>query len=149
VQTSRALSAVLALVSCQGATLECVERTRESSAVREAGYVYGVIDAVMTQIALESVVLRALRSRAGFDASAHKAAHSSMRLALFRMATSASESPQFHDSLRAIAHSCHDRGAVLVWAMLHHLEPAQLASVSEVLLDLADSRSCVPNASYA
>lgn len=132
--------AAMALVGSQGETLECIERTRRRSAeAREGGHVTSIIDAAMVQIALERVVVGALSSRSDFDVREHRSAHASMRLALFRLATAPAESPAFVEALRLLERTFGDRTASLVWAMLHQLDPDQLARVKDALAELFDS----------
>jgi hypothetical protein len=58
-----------------------------------------MLDAAMAQLALETAALRVLREHGDVDADEHHAAHGRARVALFRMATSPSDSAIFGSAL--------------------------------------------------
>jgi hypothetical protein len=74
------------------------------AAAREDERVIAVLDAAMAQLAMEAAALRARAEEGGVaDPQPHFAAHGRARVALFRMATSPSDSHAFEQALRELA----------------------------------------------
>ncbi|HEX3345345.1 MAG TPA: hypothetical protein VHS09_12265 [Polyangiaceae bacterium] len=90
-----------------------------------------VLDAAMAQLAVEGAALRALADHAEVDTREHFDAHGRARLALFRMATSPSDSvtvAHAFDELRAaFVHRTHSLAGTLV----EHLDAQALARLGE------------------
>jgi hypothetical protein len=109
------------------------------AAARKDDGVLAILDAAMAQLAIEAAALRAL-SDAGVavDPRPHFAAHARARLALFRMATSPSDSSAFEHSLRDLAEAFGDRPHHLA-AQLERLGGPALARLDEELAALAAS----------
>jgi hypothetical protein len=73
------------------------------AAARNDERVTAVLDAAMAQLATEAAALRARAEEGAGDPRPHFAAHRRARLALFRMATSPSDSGAFEQALRELA----------------------------------------------
>jgi hypothetical protein len=125
------------LLRAQQSTLECVRRAADATRARADDRIVDLIDAVQTQLALEALVLAALRAVNSQDLRLHALAHGCMRLALLRAATSASSSAAYARSLREIEESCAERSAALADLIGERLEPGALARLEERLAGLA------------
>jgi hypothetical protein len=125
------------LLRAQQSTLECVRRAAEATRARADGPIVDLIDAVQTQLALESLVLRALRADDAEDLRLHALAHGCIRLALLRASTSASSSVAYARSLREIEESCSGRCAALADCVVTRLDAATRARLGKRLAALA------------
>jgi hypothetical protein len=130
-------SARAILLRALQSTLDCVHRATEATRARADDRIVDLLDAVQTQLALESLVLRALRADDAQDLRLHALAHGCMRLALLRAATSASSSVAYARSLREIEESCSERSVALADLVGERLDARALARLEERLSGLA------------
>lgn len=117
--------------------LELLAAARAAVARKEDGVV-AILDAAMAQLAMEAAALRALSAEGIVDLRAHFAAHGRARLALFRMATSPSDSGAFEQALRDLTEAFGDRPRQLA-AEVARLGAAALALLDEELAAFSSS----------
>lgn len=90
-----------------------------------------LLDAAMAELALEGAALRALSEHAGVDTREHLDAHGRVRLALFRMATSPSDSCAIARAMDDLREAFADRPRALADALGAHLDASALARLGE------------------
>jgi hypothetical protein len=95
-----------------------------------------VLDAAMAQLAVESAALRALAEHAEVDTQEHFDAHGRARLALFRMATSPSDSTAIAHALDELRAAFVERPRSLAGALVQHLDAEALARLGEEMESL-------------
>lgn len=89
--------------------------------------IVAILDAAMAELAVEAVALRALAAHALEEVRDHFQAHARARLALFRMATSPSDSSAIDQAMRDLGEAFVDRPRALVALLGKHLDPDALA----------------------
>jgi hypothetical protein len=90
-----------------------------------------VLDAAMAQLAVEAAALRALAELTQVDTRVHFDAHGRARLALFRMATSPSDSCAVAQALVDLRDAFDDRPRSLAGALVEHLDAQTLERLGE------------------
>lgn len=90
-----------------------------------------VLDAAMVQLAVEAAALRALAEVARVDTREHFDAHGRARLALFRMATSPSDSAEVARALDDLRDAFCERPRSLADALVAHLDARTLERLGE------------------
>jgi hypothetical protein len=98
---------------------------------RQDDRIVALLDAAMAELALEAAALRALSNHAGVDTREHLDAHGRARLALFRMATSPSDSAAIARALDDLRDAFAERPRVLAEALDAHLDAPTLARLGE------------------
>ncbi len=130
------MKATETIARTHGALLELLASAR--AAARKDEGVLAILDAAMAQLATEAVALRVLVEDGGVDPRPHFAAHGRARLALFRMATSPSDSGAFEQALLDLADAFGERARQLA-AHLERLAAPALARLDEELAAIAPS----------
>ena len=118
------MTAAAKIARHQRALLELLEPGRMTTQHDEK--IIAVLDAAMTQLAVESAALRALAACGHVDTSTHADAHGRVRIALFRMATSPSDSLAVAHALEELRQAFGDRPKSLAGALVEHLDEPEL-----------------------
>lgn len=123
------MTAAARIARHQKTLLELLEA--ESTTGRQDECLVAVLDAAMGQLAVESAALRALAEVAHVDTRIHFDAHGRVRLALFRMATSPSDSVAVARALDDLRDAFIERPGALAGALVEHLDAQALARLGE------------------
>jgi hypothetical protein len=95
-----------------------------------------LLDAAMAQLALEGAALRALAAHGHVDQHEHQAAHGRARLALFRVATSPSDSSTLERAVADLRDAFGERPRALAGALVEHLDTRALAELAQEMSQL-------------
>jgi hypothetical protein len=98
--------------------------------------VVALLDAAMAQLALEGAALRALAAHGHVDQREHQAAHGRARLALFRVATSPSDSFALERAVEELRDAFGERPRALAGALVEHLDARALAELAREMREL-------------
>ena len=98
--------------------------------------IIALLDTVMAQLALEATALRALAGHDDVDLREHQEAHGRVRLALFRVATSPSDSSAVDTAIEELRDAFGERPRALVGALAKHLDEHALDQLAEELKGL-------------
>jgi hypothetical protein len=109
--------------------LDLLTPTRTTA--RQDERIVALLDAAMAQLAVETAAVRALSDHGGIDTREHLDAHGRARLALFRMATSPSDSAAISRALDDLRDAFSERPRVLAEALTAHLDASALARLGE------------------
>lgn len=93
--------------------------------------IVALLDAAMAELAVEAAALRALSDHGGIDTRPHLDAHGRARLALFRMATSPSDSAAIARAMDDLRDAFAERPRALADALATHLDAPALARLGE------------------
>jgi hypothetical protein len=113
-----------------------LELLQPAHVMRQDDRLIAVLDAAMAQLAVEGAALRALAEHAGVDTQEHFDAHGRARLALFRMATSPSDSTTIAHALDELRAAFVERPHSLAGALVEHLDAQTLAELGEEMESL-------------
>jgi hypothetical protein len=103
---------------------------------RQDDLLLAVLDAAMAQLAVEGAALRALADFAEVDTQEHFHAHGRARLALFRMATSPSDSTTIARAIEELRAAFVERPRSLAGTLVQHLDAQALARLGEEMESL-------------
>lgn len=98
--------------------------------------VIALLDAAMAQLALEGAALRALAAHGLVDQREHQAAHGRARLALFRVATSPSDSFALERAVEELRDAFGERPRALAGELAKHLDARALDQLAEEMKEL-------------
>jgi len=98
--------------------------------------IIALLDTAMAQLALEATALRALAEHVEVDLREHQEAHGRARLALFRVATSPSDSSAVDHAMQELRDAFGERPRALVGALARHLDAHALDQLAEELREL-------------
>ncbi|HEY3816062.1 MAG TPA: hypothetical protein VGL81_02770 [Polyangiaceae bacterium] len=113
-----------------------LELLRPVLVARQDERLIAVLDAAMAQLAVEAAALRALAECAEVDTQEHYDAHGRARLALFRMATSPSDTTTIEHALDELRAAFVDRPRTLAGTLVQHLDADALARLGEEMASL-------------
>jgi hypothetical protein len=105
--------------------------TRARTGARHDERIVALLDAAMAELAVEAAALRALSDHAEVDTRPHLDAHGRARLALFRMATSPSDSAAITRAMDDLHVAFAERPRALADALATHLDAGALARLGE------------------
>ncbi len=123
------MSARATIARHHGELVELLGRARATA--RRDDALLALLDAAMAQLAVEGAALRALAERGFAETREHLDAHGRARLALFRMATSPSDSGAIATALEELRDAFADRPRALVDALAANLDSQELARLAE------------------
>jgi hypothetical protein len=113
-----------------------LELLKPARVARHDDRLIAVLDAAMAQLAVEGAALRALAEHAVVDTKEHLDAHGRARLALFRMATSPSDSTTVAHALDELRAAFVERPRALAGTLVEHLDAQALARLGEEMESL-------------
>jgi hypothetical protein len=113
-----------------------LELLQPARITRQDERLLAVLDAAMAELAVEAAALRALADYVEVDTRSHFDAHGRARLALFRMATSPSDSATVARALDDLREAFVDRPRSLAGALVQHLDAQALARLGEEMESL-------------
>jgi hypothetical protein len=123
------MTAAAKIARHQRTLLDLLEPRRATA--RQDERLVAVLDAAMIQLAVEAAALRALAEVGRVDTSVHADAHGRARIALFRMATSPSDSAAVARALDELREAFGERPRSLASALVEHLDAQALQRLGE------------------
>jgi hypothetical protein len=118
------------------ALLELLAMLDAAPSMPPDGTLIALLDAAMAQLALEGAALRALAEHGHVDLREHQAAHGRARLALFRVATSPSDSLAVERAVEDLRDAFGDRPRVLAGELAKRLDARALDLLAEEMKEL-------------